>query len=354
MLAEDARWAIDLIRSSESTPVMGVIGLTFARHFVRIIHEGRILLESHNAPTGLPDIAHLLHNDHPEIDARIRNANKLTDDTSTGLWGVADSLVETARNHSESLSAEARVKTLRAVVPDLGFHTVAGTPVVATVPTGFLLGVKPVLSKSLHGEPIQELTNEWSHNLLVLSAALKPSLPKTATLSLSSISVGFRNVQWKGYVSARFGKDFPPGLGLLLLTVEADVGAAVKLLPPFTVGYPGTDFRLRTITAFHAARALMAVSNELPATAQQWLPSLRSRMSTQSTQRVISSGGKKVRNRCTHYMFNDPSISVDVARPMFGLVEGVFPTQSYEQHNSDVDSTLASIAEFFAADVPYN
>jgi hypothetical protein len=352
MLAEDARWAIDLIRSSESTPLMGVVGLTFARHFVRIVHEGRELLASQEAPPGLPDIAHLLRDNHPDIDARVRSAIKLTDDTATNVGDISDRLVETARSHSESLKAQTRVSVLRALGRDLGFHTVDGRPVVATVSTGLLLGINPMLPNFQHGEPIQELTQEWSHNLLVMSAALDATVPNERTLSLASIAVGFRDVHWKQYVDARFGRDFPRGLSLLLLAVEAEVGVATALLPACATGYPGTDFRLRTITAYHAARALLAVSNESPVASEGRLPTLRDRLSTIGTDRVVSSGGRLVRNRCTHYMFNDPAISVDLARPMFGLIEGVFPSQSYERHDSDVDRTLESISAFFAEDVP--
>ena len=70
MLVEDAHWAIDLIGSSEPTLDMDVIGLTFARHFVRTIDEGRITLDSDDVPPGFPDIAHPLRNAYPEIDAR--------------------------------------------------------------------------------------------------------------------------------------------------------------------------------------------------------------------------------------------------------------------------------------------
>lgn len=353
MLAEDARWAIDLIRSSESTPLMGVVGLTFARHFVRIVHEGRELLGSHETPQGLPDLAYLLRNNYPKIDARIRSAIKLADDTDTNLWDLSDRLVYTARSHSESLKARAKLSVRRAAVRDLGFHTVAGRPVVATVSTGFLVGVNPMIKDLQYGEPIQELTQEWSHNLLVMSAALDATLPKEPTLSLASVAVGFRDVHWEPYVRARFGKAFPQGLALLLLAVEAEVGLATTLLPACAIGYPGTEFRLRTITAYHAARALLAVCEGLAASSERWLQTLRDRLSTIGTERVVSRCGRLVRNRCTHYMFNDPSISVDLARPMFGLIEGVFPTQSYERHDSDVDGTLENIAAFFSEDVPH-
>jgi hypothetical protein len=75
---------------------------------------------------------------------------------------------------------------------------------------------------------------------------------------------------------------------------------------------------------------------------------LRSLLSDAPTQRLLSPGGTKVRNRSVHYEISDPAIIPDLARPMFGLVETVCPGRTWETFDNDVREVTSRAAELLA------
>ena len=342
MLAEDARWSVDLIQSSAESPLQGLIGLTFARHFVRVIHEGRAMLASHERPSGWLDIAAHLGSAHPEVESRVRNALKLVDDTSKHMEGVLAGLTRTLDHHRDSLRRRARPSWIRPLATDLGVSRVNGTAVLATVPAGFLLGLDDPDVAEMHGVSIETLTFEWGGNLLWLAVALEPKMPTLGSLGLGNIRIDTSDYHADTYLRKRFGDGLSTGLGLLLLGVEAEAGVVSALGPLVCEGHAGTAFRLRVITAFHTAGALRAIS-EHPGTTHLVRQELLPVLTAEYTLRILSRGGVLVRHRCVHYLANDPTVEFDFARPMFGIVESVFPGQTFEQHNRDIEDFFGDV-----------
>jgi hypothetical protein len=71
-------------------------------------------------------------------------------------------------------------------------------------------------------------------------------------------------------------------------------------------------------------------------------------LSDEPTQRLLSPGGTKVRNRSVHYDMSDPAIIPDLERPMYGLVEAVYPERTWETFDTDIREVTSRAAEFLA------
>jgi hypothetical protein len=79
------------------------------------------------------------------------------------------------------------------------------------------------------------------------------------------------------------------------------------------------------ITAYHCLSALCQIADTYASEDSPGLRGLRSLLADGPTQRILSPGGTKVRNRAVHYEISDPTIVPDPTKHMFGLVEGVYP-----------------------------
>ena len=57
MLAEDARWAMDVILSAKGVDhLSGYVPLVMGHHFVRIAYEGAITVQSRDPQIGIPEL----------------------------------------------------------------------------------------------------------------------------------------------------------------------------------------------------------------------------------------------------------------------------------------------------------
>lgn len=71
MLAEDARWAMDVILSAQQASNIGpYIPLLLGHHFVRIAYEGAIALRSPNPHVGIPKLAEMISDQYAAITAK--------------------------------------------------------------------------------------------------------------------------------------------------------------------------------------------------------------------------------------------------------------------------------------------
>ena len=150
------------------------------------------------------------------------------------------------------------------------------------------------------------------------------------------------------YFGTRFDPRFPPELKALLLLVEGDLNASRLFLPRTSVGHEGAVFRAQVVTAYHCLSALQKISDAYAAEDSGGLRRLRALLSDDSTQRLLSQGGKKVRNRCVHYEISDPTIIPDLSKPMYGLVEAVCPGRTWETFKTDVRDVTTRSAELLA------
>jgi len=116
------------------------------------------------------------------------------------------------------------------------------------------------------------------------------------------------------------------------------------VLPVISKGHEEAVFRARVVSAYHCLSALRQVCDSYATRASPHLARLRAVLSGAPAQRLLSRNGKRVRNRCVHYPIEDKSLVPDFSKPMYGLVEAVFPGQTYETFGDDVDDVLSSSA----------
>ena len=64
-----------------------------------------------------------------------------------------------------------------------------------------------------------------------------------------------------------------------------------------------------------------------------------------AAKRLRSHDGKMVRNRSVHYKMDDPSIIPDFNKPMFGIIEAVAPSFTWETLDTDLRSVEDQLAD---------
>src|SRR5580765_571007 len=105
MIAEDARWAMDIVLSSLRSPkVQGAIPLVIGHHLVRIAYEGTIALQSSNPTVGIPELATLIADKFSAITARTRHTSKVLDNTSTSYQLLIPELEGIQAEHNQEFT----------------------------------------------------------------------------------------------------------------------------------------------------------------------------------------------------------------------------------------------------------
>lgn len=348
LLAEDARWAMDVTLSAfDAERLSGFVPLLMGHHFVRIIYEGAIAIRSSNPNVGIPELAALLEDEYATITARARHLTKLLDNTKRSHDEVLADLASEMKVHHEELTGRAP-RLLRGLEKDLGLYDLAGAMIGATIPIAYRLGLHPAHKASISGEDIQAVSEEWGRTLAVLGAATLDTNRPTPTLDFSNIRIDHRDRMASKYLSTRFDPDFPQELRALLLLIEGDLNTARLLLPSTSPGHAGPVFRARLITAYHCLSSLYKICHAYPAQDSAGLRRLRSLLTSQPARELLSPGGTKVRNRCVHYEMNDPTIVPNLAKPMYGLVEAVYPGQTWQSITSSIREVIDRAAKVLA------
>ena len=348
ILAEDSRWAMDVVLSARKVDhLTGYVALAMGHHFVRIAYEGAITVQSSNPMVGIPELARLLQPEYETITARARHLTKLLDNTKRSYTGVLTDLSSEMKLHHEALTGNA-IRGARWLEKDLGLYYLDRAMIGATTPIAYRLGLNPTQTESISNADLLAVSKEWGRTLVVLGAvALDPSEP-TSTLDLSNTHIDCRDRLASRYLSTRFDRQFSPGLKALLLLIEGDLNAARFLLPRTSLGHEGAVFRAHVITAYHSLSAFQQICDACTGSETRGLHTLRALLSDERTQRLLSPGGKKVRNRSVHYEIRDPAIIPDLARPMYGLVEAVYPERTWETFYTDVREVTSRGAELLA------
>jgi hypothetical protein len=179
MLAEDARWAMDIVSSSLRSPeVQGVIPLAIGHHLVRVAYEGSIALQSSDPNVGIPTLAALIGDKFSTITARTRHTSKVLDNTSTKYQSLIAELEGIQLEHNRRFTGNTH-KWLRWLESDLGLYHRYGNEVIgATVPAAYRLGFS-FTEDGLSADDIREVSEEWGGTLNILGAAtLDTSGPK--------------------------------------------------------------------------------------------------------------------------------------------------------------------------------
>ena len=226
LLAEDARWAMDVVLSAGGVDrLSGFVPLVMGHHFVRIAYEGAIAVQSNNPRVGIPELATLLQPEYETITARARHLTKLLDNTKKSYTEVVADLASEMKAHHEALTGNA-IRAVRWLEKDLGLYYLDRATIGATTPAAYRLGLDPTHTRSIFNADLLAVSEEWGRTLAVLGAVtLDPSEP-TPTLELSNIRIGYRDRLASRYFRTRFDTQFSPGLKALLLLIEGDLNTA--------------------------------------------------------------------------------------------------------------------------------
>lgn len=245
--------------------------------------------------------------------------------------------------HHEALTGHA-IRVARWLETDLGIYYLDRSTIGATIPIAYRLGLHPTHTASISDADLLAVSEEWGGTLAVLGAALDASQPNP-TLDLSDIRISYRDRMASNYLHTRFDPQFPPELKALLLLIESDLNTARLLLPRTSPRHEGAVFRAQVITTYHCLSALQQISDAYRARDTRGLRTLRSFLSDEPTERLLSPAGKMVRDRSVHYEMNDRRIVPDLTRPMYGLVEAVYPERTWEAFDTNVREATNRAAE---------
>lgn len=346
MLAEDARWAMDVVLSArQAGDIEGAIPLLLGHHFVRIAHEGAIALGSSNRHVGIPELAALLSEQYTAITARARHTTKLLDDTKKSYDDVLLDLERILEAHHNRLTGNT-FRWARWVETDIGLYLCQGRLAGATLPSAYRLGLDIANTDTVSGEDLRAVTEEWGGTLAVLGAAALDGSTPSATINLERrCEITYRNRLSSRYFPQRFEFDFPDSLKTMLILIEGDLNTALTLLPNTAAGYEQAVFRICTITLYHSLTALQRILERYPSLDTAGARGLRDVLADAPTRRVLSREGRQVRNRCMHYELRDPTVGIDPSLPMFGIVEAVYPGNSWQRFERDVASVTSRVAD---------
>jgi hypothetical protein len=140
MIAEDSRWAMDIILSSNrSARFQGLIPLVVGHHLVRIAYEGSTALLSDDPTVGDPALAALLGDRFATITERTRHTSKVLDNTATNYHSLIADLEDIQSEHHERFTGNT-YRWLRWLETDLGLFKFARNLIGATVPAAYRLG----------------------------------------------------------------------------------------------------------------------------------------------------------------------------------------------------------------------
>lgn len=337
MMYEDARWVYDIVGSPGMPSHLNAFaGLFLSHQFVRVAYEGATALRSSNPHVGIPEFAAGLSNQYAAVTARYRHATKLLDDKSKTLVEVLAELRTEIDLHRQAFTGKTR-RWLRWAETDLGLYLRGGDLLGATVPASFRLGVD-VRGQAKHktGEDISAVTEECGGVLAYMcGATFVPDDPGPA-LDLRTVRIRTRDCRADRYLAKKFEASFPLELKMLLLLVEGDLNTSRLILPATSSGHRDAVLRAQTVTLFHSLTALQRIASMTGTTSSPGLIRLGELLDSPPVRRLTSPMGLLVRNRFVHYEMNDPRVLPDLTMPLCGLVEQVFPGQTWQGLSRDV------------------
>jgi hypothetical protein len=347
MVAQDARWATDVVLSAEQLPAVApYVGLLLGHHFVRIAYEGGLTLRSQDPDVGVPELANVLRDKFGPITARVRHTTKLLDDTKKTFDVVVDEFTGIVLEHRSQLMGNA-VRIARWLETDLGLYMSDRRPVGATVPIAYRLGVQMTADGTIAGDDLRVVSEEWGGTLAVLNAAALDRTGQVATLDLGQVpKISGRDRRSDRYLRGRFESEFPVGLKMLLVAVEGDINTLNTIVPHTSDGHEESVFRLRMVTLFHALSTLRHIQlryTDLRSTGMRELSQL---LDDDAARWLLSKPGKAVRNRCMHYPILGNGFDLDPERPMFGIVEAVGSGRPMTDIAEDGSAILPRLSQF--------
>jgi hypothetical protein len=345
MIAEDARWAMDLVLSARRLPELSpYVALTLGHHFVRIAYEGAATLRSPNPHVGIPRLVALLDDTFASVTKQGRHVAKLLDDDKKSYECLLAALDRIINEHRSTFTGNGGWWA-RWLGSDLGLYLADGRLLGASWPTAYRLGVSVETDGTIAGHDLQAVTEEWGGTLAVLGAAALDGTEPTATLDLGGVpAIVGKDKRSDRYLRRRFEDEFPDALKLLLLAIEGEMNTLTTVAPHSEPGHELAVFRARTIALYHSLTALAQIADRYDFVKSSGMSALRILLADGAIDALLSPPGKMVRNRCMHYEIWDPRVAIDPTLPMFGIVESVFPGESWVNFNNRVTRVIQQVA----------
>ncbi|MGN7948550.1 hypothetical protein ACTJKH_07380 [Microbacterium sp. 22215] len=349
MLLEDALWMGDVLTSAlrHDGPAQAMVPLLLSGHAARIVYEGRGLLTSRNPDVALPAfVEQLPDSEHPSI-ALARHATKMLDNQTRKDKPLSEFEAEI---HQAWMSQRALLfapvkRGFTWMQPDLGFYTLDGDVVGATIPLHMRFGLDTV---SPEGYP--QFFNDFGRDLvtsLQIYTCLSGRTDAMATtVDVSPVDAVDDNDKFvKRYLGRAYDKDLNLDQKLLLLLVESEVNTANALIPQMTGTHVSAAFRARLISLWHAMSSLGKVLDAKPGASSPGRDRVRAVVESADARRLSASGMREVRNRSVHYEIPGDREIVFTDGPMFGIIEHQ-TTESFASMDAlvlDLSAELGSV-----------
>lgn len=306
-------------------PARVMASLLLSGHMSRIVYEGRKLLASSNPEVALPGLVELLPpEEHPSI-ALARHATKMLDNQTSKSKPLKEFEGEI---HQAWMSQRAQLfKDVKPgftwLQPDLGFYSLDGNIVGATIPLHMRFGLDTVPSGD-YPDFFQKFGEDLITSLRIYTCLSGSADATVTTLDLSAIDAVEDNDKFvKRYLKRAYDSALNLDQKLLLLLIESEVNTATALVPLVTGSHVTAGFRARLISLWHALSSLTKVLEAHPGATSPGRDRVRTLVSSTDATRLSAQGMQAVRNRSVHYEIQG---KVEIAfsdGPVFGIIESL-------------------------------
>lgn len=327
LLLEDALWAGDVVTSAlrHDGPAQAMTPLLLAGHVSRIVYEGRELLTSQNPDVALSSfVDNLPPQEHPSI-ARARHATKMLDNQIRKNKPLSEFEAEI---HQAWMSQRTQLfETVKPgftwLQPDLGFYTLDGNIVGATIPLHLRFGLDAV-PRSEYPEFFRQFGEDLVTSLRVYTCLSGGTDAMTTTLDVEPMdAVNDKDRFVRRYLKRRYGRALNLDQKLLVMSIESEVTTATTLVPLVTGTHVAAAFRARLISLWHALSSLTKILDAAPHDSSPAAEAVRAVVTSDEARRLAGPGMNTVRNRSVHYEIRGKVEIAFTNGPMFGIIESL-------------------------------
>jgi hypothetical protein len=333
MFADDFAWIASQANSVESDPDWkAVLGLTLTPHIARVVHEGHEWLRHSNKGAAVRVLIK-----HKRQIAAARHAVKLIDDREKlyeglvsdfrAIAGVQDKEFRFGWNNFAAVEQGSRLlTTARSACFHVGLNVQSGATFTPFEGNAF-------------GEDMGQALG---------SIAIEVGLgePRSAELELPSGPAPTNKTQRsEAFYRGRYVTEFAEAEKDIVSVVEGTVNTALVVMAPAQDIFPGAVFRVRTLTAIHAVRALSEVMTRHPEIeGRREVEPVLVLLAGNDVSRLISRSGTLLRHRCMHYRLPGHLTGLTRTAPDYGLVKAVDAGSGYDDFNGVVIRTLTALS----------
>lgn len=299
--------------------------LLLSGHVSRIVYEGRALLASSNPDVALPGLVDLLPpEEHPSI-ALARHATKMLDNQTSKSKPLKEFEGEIRQAWmSQRTQLFKHVKPgFTWLQPDLGFYTLNGNVVGATIPLHMRYGLDTVPPED-YPNFFQKFGEDLITSLRIYTCLSGSADALVTTLDLSAIDAVQDNDRFvKRYLRRAYDNALNLDQKLLLLLIESEVNTATTIVPLVTGSHVTAGFRARLISLWHALSSLTKVLDAHPGVTSPGRDRVRNIVNSTDATRLSARGMQMVRNRSVHYEIRGKTEIAFSPGQMFGIIESL-------------------------------